>query len=205
MRVLICGVDGYLGWALAQHLAARGHEVAGIDDYSRRRWVEEMGSDSAMPIAAMKQRLAVFEETFGSQLRYWEGDLKQYSLVEQVFGEFAPEAVVHLGECPSAPNSMIDVHHAVAVHHNNVGSTFNLLFAIRDLAPETHLLKLGTMGEYGTPNLAIPEGFFEIEYRGRKDRLPFPARRAPFITGARSRAPTTSCSPARSGASVPPT
>ncbi|MGH2774320.1 MAG: NAD-dependent epimerase/dehydratase family protein [Actinomycetota bacterium] len=180
MRVLICGVDGYLGWSLAQHLAARGHEVAGIDDHSRRRWVAEMNSDSALPIAPMADRLQVFEETFGRELRFWEGDLKEYSLVERAFGEFEPEAVVHLGECPSAPYSMIDVHHAVDVHNNNVGSTFNLLFAIRDLAPETHLLKLGTMGEYGTPNIAIPEGFFEIDYRGRSDKLPFPRQANSF-------------------------
>jgi UDP-sulfoquinovose synthase len=180
MRVLICGVDGYLGWSLAQHLAARGHEIAGIDDHSRRRWVAEMNSDSALPVASMAGRLQVFEETFGRELRFWEGDLKKYSLVEEAFLEFEPEAVVHLGECPSAPYSMIDVHHAVDVHNNNVGSTFNLLFAIRDLAPETHLLKLGTMGEYGTPNVAIPEGFFEIEYRGRKDRLPFPRQANSF-------------------------
>ena len=180
MRVLICGVDGYLGWSLAQHLAARGHEVAGIDDHSRRRWVAEMNSDSALPIAPMAGRLQVFQETFGRELRFWEGDLKEYSLIERAFREFEPEAVVHLGECPSAPYSMIDVHHAVDVHNNNVGSTFNLLFAIRDLAPETHLLKLGTMGEYGTPNIAIPEGFFEIDYRGRKDKLPFPRQANSF-------------------------
>jgi UDP-sulfoquinovose synthase len=180
MRVLICGVDGYLGWPLAQHLAARGHEVAGIDDHSRRRWVAEMNSDSALPIAPMADRLEVFEETFGRELRFFQGDLKDYALVERVFSEFEPEAVVHLGECPSAPYSMIDVHHAVDVHNNNVGSTFNLLFAIRDLAPETHLLKLGTMGEYGTPNVAIPEGFFEIEYRGRSDKLPFPRQANSF-------------------------
>jgi UDP-sulfoquinovose synthase len=180
MRVLICGVDGYLGWSLAQHLAARGHEIAGIDDHSRRRWVAEMNSDSALPVASMAGRLQVFEETFGRELHFWEGDLKEYSLVEEAFREFEPDAVVHLGECPSAPYSMIDVHHAVDVHNNNVGSTFNLLFAIRDLAPETHLLKLGTMGEYGTPNVAIPEGFFEIEYRGRKDKLPFPRQANSF-------------------------
>jgi UDP-sulfoquinovose synthase len=180
MRVLICGVDGYLGWSLARHLAARGHEIAGIDDYSRRRWVAEMRSDSALPIASMTDRLQVFKETFGRELLFSEGDLKDYSIVERVFREFEPEAVVHLGECPSAPYSMIDVHHATDVHNNNVGSTFNLLFALRDLAPDAHLLKLGTMGEYGTPNVEIPEGFFEIEYRGRSDKLPFPRQANSF-------------------------
>jgi UDP-sulfoquinovose synthase len=180
MRVLICGVDGYLGWSLAKHLTAGGHEVAGIDDHSRRRWVAEMGSDSALPVAPMDARLLAFKEAFGRELLFFQGDLKDYSLIERAFREFEPEAVVHLGECPSAPYSMIDVHHAVDVHNNNVGSTFNLLFAIRDLAPEAHLVKLGTMGEYGTPNIAIPEGFFEIEYRGRTDRLPFPRQANSF-------------------------
>jgi UDP-sulfoquinovose synthase len=180
MRVLICGVDGYLGWSLAKHLTAGGNEVAGIDDHSRRRWVAEMGSDSALPVAPMDARLLAFKEAFGRELLFFQGDLKDYSVIERAFREFEPEAVVHLGECPSAPYSMIDVHHAVDVHNNNVGSTFNLLFAIRDLAPEAHLVKLGTMGEYGTPNIAIPEGFFEIEYRGRTDRLPFPRQANSF-------------------------
>jgi UDP-sulfoquinovose synthase len=180
MRVLICGVDGYLGWTLAQHLAGRGHEVAGIDDYSRRSWVAEVGSDSATPIATMDQRLAAYEEKLGTALKFWEGDLTDYSLVESAFREFDPETVVHLGECPSAPYSMIDVHHATYVHRNNIGSTFNLLFAIRDVCPEAHLIKIGTMGEYGTPNISIPEGFFEIDHGGRKDRLPFPRQAGSF-------------------------
>ncbi|HEX2192745.1 MAG TPA: NAD-dependent epimerase/dehydratase family protein [Acidimicrobiales bacterium] len=174
MRVFIAGMDGYLGWSLAQHLAGRGHEVAGADNFSRRRWVEEMGSASATPIAGMQERLEAFEGHHGTKPLFWQGDLQDYRLVEEIFREFEPEAVVHLGECPSAPYSMIDRRHATFVQVNNIVTTFNLLFAIRDLRPETHLLKLGTMGEYGTPNVDIPEGFFEIEYRGRRDRLPFP-------------------------------
>ena len=81
---------------------------------------------------------------------------------------------MHFGECPSAPYSMIDVDHAVFVQTNNIVTTFNIIFAMRELRPKAHLVKLGTMGEYGTPNLDIPEGFFDIEYRGRADRLPFP-------------------------------
>jgi UDP-sulfoquinovose synthase len=174
MRIFIAGMDGYLGWALAQHLTARGHEVAGADLFLRRQWVEEMGSCSAMPIADMEQRLKAFEAQYGTRPLFREGDLRDYGLVEEIFQEFEPEAVVHLGECPSAPYSMVDREHTVFVQMNNLLSTFNLLFAIRDLRPDTHLLKLGTMGEYGTPNVDIPEGFFEVEYRGRKDRMPFP-------------------------------
>jgi UDP-sulfoquinovose synthase len=122
----------------------------------------------------MPERLQAFKEKYGKALQFWEGDLRDYDLIERIFTEFQPDAVVHLGECPSAPYSMIDVHHATFVQTNNLTSTFNLLYAMQKVRPECHLVKLGTMGEYGTPNVAIPEGFFEIEYRGRKDRLPFP-------------------------------
>jgi len=174
VRIFIAGIDGYLGWSLAQHLASRGHEVAGADCFLRRKWVEEMGSWSATPIRPMTERLVAFKEHYGQELLFWEGDLREYALVERIFRDFQPDAIVHFGECPSAPYSMIDVDHAVFVQTNNITTTFNLLFAMRDLQPEAHLVKLGTMGEYGTPNVDIPEGFFEIEFRGRKDRLSFP-------------------------------
>jgi UDP-sulfoquinovose synthase len=174
VRVFVAGIDGYLGWSLAQHLAARGHEIGGADIFFRRRWVEEMGSWSATPISPFVERRKAFKERLGQDLTFWEADLRRYDLVREIFAEFQPDAVVHLGECPSAPYSMVDVHHAVFVQTNNIISTFNLLFAMRDLRPAAHLLKLGTMGEYGTPNVDIPEGFFEVDYRGRADRLPFP-------------------------------
>lgn len=176
--MFIAGMDGYLGWPLAQHLARRGHEVAGADCLFRRSWVEEMGSVSAIPIALIDERLRALREQAGQAIPFWNGDLRNYSLVDRIFREFQPEAVIHLGECPSAPYSMIDRQHATFVQLNNLESTLNLLFAMRDLAPDAHLLKLGSMGEYGTPEVDIPEGFFEVEYRGRKDRMPFP-RQAP--------------------------
>ena len=174
MRIFITGVDGYLGWTLAQHLTARGHDVAGADVFFRRQWVEEMDSTSAMPILPMPERLAAFREHYGKDLQFYEGDLTNYDLVERIFKEFQPDAVVHFGECPSAPYSMIDRDHAVFVQNNNITTTFNILFAMRDLAPKTHLVKLGTMGEYGTPNVDIPEGFFEVDFRGRKEVMSFP-------------------------------
>lgn len=174
MRVFIAGIDGYLGWALAQHLAARGHEVAGADLYLRRQWVEEMNSHSATPIVSMDERLNAFKEKFQQDLLFKEGDLQDYAFVEGFFKEFQPEAIVHFGEMPSAPYSMIDAAHTTFTQVNNIVGTLNVLFAMRDVCPDAHLVKLGTMGEYGTPNVDIPEGFFEIEYRGRTDTLPFP-------------------------------
>ncbi|MDF2903523.1 MAG: NAD-dependent dehydratase [Bacillus sp. (in: firmicutes)] len=174
MRVLITGIDGYIGWSLAQSLASRGHIVGGVDNFFRRKWVAEMESWSAIPIFSMKERLKAFKERSGRSVQFWEGDLRDYQFVEHIFHEFRPEAIVHLAECPSAPYSSIDVHHAVFVQTNNITTTFNILFAMKTVSPHAHLIKLGTMGEYGTPNLDIPEGFFEVEFRGRKDRLPFP-------------------------------
>ena len=174
MRIFIAGVDGYLGWPLAQHLASRGHEVCGADAFFRRSWVQEMGSWSATPIALMAERLEAFRSRYGKDMSFWRADLRNYAVVEQIFREFQPDAIVHLGECPSAPFSMIDVRHSVFVQTNNITTTFNLLYAMRDIRPNAHLVKLGTMGEYGTPNVEIPEGFFEIEFRGRQAKLPFP-------------------------------
>lgn len=174
MRVFIAGVDGYLGWALAQYLVARGYTVGGIDRFLRREWVAEMGSQSATPIRPMEERLEAFHEVHGDELHFREGDLLDYDFVEGFLRDFGPDAIVHFGEMPSAPYSMIDVEHTVFTQKNNVLGTLNLLYAMRDVCPEAHLVKLGTMGEYGTPNVDIPEGFFTVEYRGREDRLPFP-------------------------------
>jgi UDP-sulfoquinovose synthase len=75
---------------------------------------------------------------------------------------------------------MIDADHAVATQVNNVVGTLHLLFAIRDAAPDCHLVKLGTMGEYGTPNIDIEEGYLEVEHKGRRDVLPYPKQPGSF-------------------------
>lgn len=176
MRVLITGVDGYLGWTLALHLAARGHEVGGIDNYARRLWVGQMGSQSAIPVAPMAERLSAYRQHLGQNLRFYRGDLTEWNFVLNAYRSFRPEAVVYLGEMPSAPYSMIDVHHAVYTQTNNIVGTLVTLHALRDAVPECHLLKLGTMGEYGTPDVDIPEGWFDLQHRGRTERMLFPRR-----------------------------
>jgi UDP-sulfoquinovose synthase len=180
MRVFIAGIDGYLGWALAQYLTARGHEVAGNDLFLRRQWVEEVGSTSALPVYSMQERLTAFREHYGKDLDFREGDLLDYTFVKNYFRDFQPEAIVHLAEMPSAPYSMMDQAHAVFTQQNNVIGNLNILWAMKEVCPDAHLVKLGTMGEYGTPNVDIPEGFFEVEYRGRKDYLPFPRQANSF-------------------------
>ncbi len=174
MRVFIAGIDGYLGWPLAIYLSARGHEVAGADLLLRRDWVAEVGGISAQPIASRDERLIAFKDATGADLDFRVGDLTDYQFVKGCLQDFQPEAVVHLGQMPSAPYSMIDQAHCVWTQQNNVINNLNILWAIKEVVPAAHLIKLGTMGEYGTPAVDIPEGFFEVEFRGRKDRLPFP-------------------------------
>jgi UDP-sulfoquinovose synthase len=174
MKVLITGIDGYSGWPLALHLLQRGHDVAGLDNFVTRKRVKEVGSWSATPIPSFPKRQAAVQEHLGKDLRFYKGDLGQWAFVREVLEKERPDAIVHLAEQRSAPYSMIDVHHAVDTQVENVTGTLHLLYAMRDLCPGAHLVKMGTMGEYGTPNVDIPEGFFEIEYRGRADRLPFP-------------------------------
>lgn len=180
MRIFIAGVDGYLGWPLAQHLVERGHMVGGADALLRRDWVSEMESHSAIPIASIEERLDAFESRFGQQLHFRQGNFLDYAFVKSFLADFQPDAIVHLGEMPSAPYSMIDQEHCVFTQQNNVLGSLNILWAMREVCPDAHLVKLGTMGEYGTPNIDIPEGFFEVEYRGRRDTLPFPRQAASF-------------------------
>ena len=174
MKIMIMGMDGYLGWTLAMYLSGRGHEVSGVDNLCRRRIVNEIGSCSATPIKPIEERIKTYEELSGKKLTFFGGDLTHSDFTDLVIKKERPETIVHLGEIPSAPYSMIDVEHCNYVQTNNIIGNNNILFAMHRHAPDCHLLKLGTMGEYGTPNVDIPEGFFEIEYRGRKDRLPFP-------------------------------
>jgi UDP-sulfoquinovose synthase len=174
MRVLILGGDGYLGWPTAMSFSARGHEVAVVDNFSRRRWHEEAGTGSLTPIAGLDERIAAWKELSGEEIRSFVGAVEDGDFLDGVIAEVRPEAVVHYGQQASAPYSMASREKAVETQHANVIGNLNLLFAIRDHVPDCHLVKLGTMGEYGQPDIDIEEGYIEIEHKGRKDTLPFP-------------------------------
>lgn len=175
MKILILGIDGYIGWALALHQLSLGNEVCGIDNFSRRKNVEEMKSWSAIPILSMNDRIKYLQEKYGDKITFFEGDLLDSQFINNVMKKSQPDSIVHLAEQPSAPYSMIDQDHTIYTHQNNVMGTLNLLFAIKNYAPKAHLVKLGTMGEYGyEAGLDITEGFFEIEFRGKKGMIPYP-------------------------------
>ncbi len=180
MKVIVFGADGYLGWPTAMHLSAHGHDVVAADNLIRRRWDRLCGTESLVPIASMKHRVERWKSVTGRQIQWERLDLCELPDVTSMIAEHRPDAVVHFAEQRSAPYSMISAHHAVETQVNNVVGTLNLLFALRESAPDCHLVKLGTMGEYGTPNIDIEEGFIEIEHNGRKDRLPYPKQPGSF-------------------------
>ena len=174
MRILILGGDGFCGWPTVLHLAKAGHAVAVVDNLARRAWDVELGTESLVPIATLEDRVAAWQAQTGQTIAVHIGDLQNYDFLGGIVRDFAPEAIVHYAEQRSAPYSMIDREHAVFTQVNNVVGTLNLLYAMKQYAPDAHLIKLGTMGEYGTPNIDIEEGYIEIEHNGRKDVLPYP-------------------------------
>ncbi|HLX87524.1 MAG TPA: NAD-dependent epimerase/dehydratase family protein [Acidimicrobiales bacterium] len=180
MRILVLGGDGYLGWPTALHLSRRGHDVGVVDNFVRRQYDHEMGVDSLVPVLGLGQRLRVWNEVSGFTVESFVGDLTDAAFVDATLERFEPDTVVHFAEQRSAPYSMIDRRHAVYTQVNNVVGTLNLLYAIAERDPSIHLVKLGTMGEYGTPNIDIEEGFIEITHKGRTDLLPYPKQPGSF-------------------------
>jgi UDP-sulfoquinovose synthase len=180
MKILILGGDGYLGWPTAMYLSRHGHQVAVLDNFAKRRWELELNAEPLIPIQTLHDRVELWRMVEGRQLELFVGDLRNYGVVEGVLDTFQPEAIVHYGEQPSAPYSMIDHNRSVFTQVNNITGTLNLLWAIKKLKLECHIVKLGTMGEYGTPNIDIEEGFIEINHKGRTDTLPFPCQPGSF-------------------------
>jgi UDP-sulfoquinovose synthase len=180
MKIAVLGGDGYCGWATALYLSAKGHSVAILDNFMRRQWDHELGAQTLTPIRPLADRISVWRELTGNTIDVFVGDVTDYDFLASAIREIEPEAAIHFAEQRSAPYSMIDRKHAVFTQVNNVVGTLNLLFAVREFVPDCHLIKLGTMGEYGTPNIDIEEGYITIEHNGRKDRLPYPKQPGSF-------------------------
>ena len=180
MKVLVIGGDGYCGWATALYLSDRGYEVGIVDSLVRRHWDLSLGVDTLTPIAPIRHRVDRWRDLTATSIPLFIGDITDYPFVQKFMREFEPEAIVHFGEQRSAPFSMIDREHAVMTQVNNVVGNLNLLYAIHEFNKDIHLVKLGTMGEYGTPNIDIEEGYINIQHNGREDRLPYPKQPGSF-------------------------
>lgn len=174
MKVLVIGGDGYCGWATALYLSNRGYEVGILDSLVRRHWDLELCLETLTPIAPIQQRLQRWTDITSKKIDLFIGDINNYDFLIKSLLDFAPDAIVHFGEQRSAPFSMIDRERAVLTQTNNVVGNLNILYAIKDHFPNCHLVKLGTMGEYGTPNIDIEEGYITINHEGREDTLPYP-------------------------------
>ncbi|HWB31283.1 MAG TPA: NAD-dependent epimerase/dehydratase family protein [Vicinamibacterales bacterium] len=180
MKIMVLGGDGYCGWATALYLSKRGHTVSIVDNFARRQWDHELGAQTLTPIASLADRLRIWQARTRLTIASYAGDVCDYDFLVEAIKETRPDAIVHFAEQRAAPYSMIDRKHAVFTQVNNVVGTLNLLFAMKEIVPDCHLVKLGTMGEYGTPNIDIEEGYLEITHNGRKDVLPFPKQPGSF-------------------------
>jgi len=180
MKICVLGGDGYCGWATALYLSKKGHEVSVVDNFARRTWDHELGVQTLTPIQPLADRLRAWYELTGHRIDLFVGDVTDYDFLASTIDRLRPDAVVHFAEQRAAPYSMIDRKHAVFTQVNNVVGTLNLLFALHEFQPDCHLVKLGTMGEYGTPNIDIEEGYIKIEHNGRSDVLPFPKQPGSF-------------------------
>lgn len=174
MRIVILGGDGYLGWPTAMNLSSKGHEVAVVDNYLRRRLCREENVDPLFDVPNLHERSARWQSTSGYTIPVFIGDLTEWEFSAEVFRTFNPEAIVHYAEQPAAPYSMLNRRAATLTLQNNLAVTANVIFAVRDFCPQAHIVKLGTMGEYGTPNLDIEEGWLEVEHKGRRQKFLYP-------------------------------
>ena len=180
MRILVLGGDGYCGWPTALHLSRSGHEIFMVDNFVRRLIDHELGAQTLTPLQPLPDRLRAWQRLTGIAIESFVGDVTDYGFLSEVFRSVQPEAVVHFAEQKSAPYSMIDRQHAISTQVGNITGTMNVLFAIKEFQPQCHLVKLGTMGEYGTPNIDIEEGFIKIQHNGREDVMPFPKQPGSF-------------------------
>jgi len=174
MQILILGGDGYLGWPTAMHLSAMGYDVTVVDNYLRRNLMRDENVDPLYSIPDLNERIIAWREISGFEIKLYVGDLTQWNFVCSVFKEVRPSAVIHYAEQPSAPYSMLRRESAKLTLDNNLGVTTNVIFAVREFCPDAHIIKLGTMGEYGTPNIDIEEGWINIHHKGRDDKFLYP-------------------------------
>ena len=175
MRVLILGGDGFCGWPMALHLSARDHEVAIVDNGSRRRIDEELGAGSLTPITSLSERVAAWREVSGRLIGVHDLTVgKDFDSLLDLLRTFRPDAIVHFAEQRAAPYSMKSAAHKRYTIDNNLNATHDVLAAIVESGQDIHLAHLGTMGVYGygTAGVAIPEGYLTVQMESAEGWAP---------------------------------
>jgi UDP-sulfoquinovose synthase len=174
VKVLILGADGYLGWPTCLYFSQRDHAVIAVDNYFRRTAAAKLACDPLIPVPALPERSNIWEGITGRKIKVHIGDVTDYDFLLSLFKKYRPDVVVHYAEQPSAPYSMMNRDKAAFTLQNNLITTLNIIYAVKETNPSCHIIKLGTMGEYGTPNIDIEEGWLDITHKGRKDTFLFP-------------------------------
>ena len=174
MNVLVMGGDGFLGWPTSMSFAAKGHNVIAVDNYLRRTLALQTRSEALIPTPDLSVRAEIFKAASGYDVKVEIGDCSDYRFLSRIFKEYQPDVAIHYAEMPAAPYSMKGYDEARLTVENNLLTTLNLVYAVMEFAPECHIVKLGTMGEYGTPNIDIEEGWLEVEHKGRKHTFLYP-------------------------------
>ena len=174
-KVLVLGSDGYLGWPTSMFLSKKGFKVFCVDNFVKRKIEIENGIKPLFKIETMQKRVEIWNDTKPKyKIEFKNGDLLNHRFIYDCIKLYKPNAVIHFAEQPSAPYSMAGREQAVFTQNNNVVGTLNLLFAIKKHHPSTHIIKLGTMGVYGTPNIDIEEGYLKVKHKNRSDVVMFP-------------------------------
>ncbi len=174
MKIIIFGADGYLGWPTAMKFASDGYDIIAVDNYLRRKIAKDTQSEALIDNPTLEERANNYKSISGKNIKVEIGDCANYEFVKNLFKTYKPDAVIHYAEQPSAPYSMIGYKESFLTLRNNLDTTLNIIFGVIEESPDCHIVKLGTMGEYGTPNIDIEEGWIEIEHNKRKDKFLFP-------------------------------
>ena len=153
------------------NLTASGHQVAVADNYLRRNICREEDSEALFAVPNLHDRAKLWKEISGHKIDVYIGDLCEWDFISKLFIQTKPEVIIHYAEQPSAPYSMLNRNAATLTIKNNLDVTTNVIFAVKEYVPDAHIIKLGTMGEYGTPNIDIEEGWIDIEHKGEKTEI----------------------------------